>query len=138
MLGKIIETGQDTIYIKLESNSNFKLNQPVEVKEHRKKRSLPQNKLYWSFLEWCISSEGGDLISQGHWSKDALHMDIKSWIQSEYPNQFDYKELFSSAALDTKQFTDFIELVDRELMVKFFEIDTSKFWGEVEDKPLPF
>jgi len=41
--------------------------------------------------------------------------------------------LFSSAALNTKEFTEFIELVDRELIVKFFGIDTSPFWKMVDD-----
>ena len=47
-------------------------------------------------------------------------------------------EIFSTATLNTKEFNEYLALIDRELFVKFFGIDTSKFWGEIEDKPLPF
>jgi hypothetical protein len=79
------------------------------------------------------------LADKGHFEVDALHTDIKAWIQSEYPNQFNIKEMFSSATLNTKEITEFVALVDRELMVKFFRIDTSRFWGDVEkESELPF
>jgi hypothetical protein len=122
----------------LESPVEFKQNDLVDVKKHRRNRSLNQNRLYWSFLTWCISQEGGGLIEQGHFSSDALHSDIKAWIQSEYPHQFDFKKIFSSAELNSKEFNDFMELVERELMNNFFGIDTSKFWGTTEQGEMPF
>lgn len=135
MIGQIRAIGDDkkSVYIEFQEPVKFKLNQPVEVKDYRQQRTLQQNRLYWGFLQWCISREGGGLIDEGHFSVDGLHADIKAWIQSEYPNQFNFKELFSSAALNTKEFTEFIELVDRELMIKFFGIDTSPFWKMVDD-----
>jgi hypothetical protein len=140
MLGiiKDLADNKQSIYIEFDSPVSFKTNQPVKVTEHKKNRSLSQNRLYFGFLKWCISREGGGLIDQGHFAVDGLHADVKAWIQSEYPNQFDFKQIFSSAELNTKQFTDFIELVDRELMCKFFGIDSSVFWGEVNKGELPF
>jgi hypothetical protein len=139
MIGKVtaIQADQLAVFVEFDHPVNFKQGQRVEIKEHKSNRSLNQNRLYFGYLQWCISRDGGDLINEGHFSVDGLHADIKAWIQATYPNQFNYRELFSSAALNTKEFTDFIELVDRELMVKFFGIDTSPFWGEVKTE-LPF
>ena len=140
MIGQIRAVGDDkkSVYIEFKEPGKYKLNQLVEVKEHRPHRTLRQNRLYWGFLQWCISREGGGLIDEGHFSVDGLHADIKAWIQSEYPNQFNFRELFSSAALNTKEFTEFVELVDRELMIKFFGIDTSRFWAMVKSGEVPF
>jgi hypothetical protein len=138
MLGLVRDIQLNKITIEFTEPVKFKIGQQVDVKEHRKNRSLSQNKLYWGFLSWCISREGGDLINEGHWSTDALHLDIKSWIQATYPNKFNIKELFSSATLNTKEFTEFVEIVDRELMVQFFGIDTSRFWGMVNSGDVPF
>jgi hypothetical protein len=140
MLGRVtvIQEDKQAISIQFDNPISFKMNQPVKVTEHKKNRSLSQNRLYWGYLAWIISRDGGGLIDQGHFSPDALHQDIKSWVQSEYPNQFDFKQIFSSAELNTKQFTDFIELIDRELMVSFFGINTNGFWGEVNKGDVPF
>jgi hypothetical protein len=138
MLGLVRDIQLNKVTIECTEPVKFRIGQTVEVKEHRKNRSLSQNKLYWGFLSWCILREGGDLIDEGHWSTDALHLDIKSWIQATYPNKFNIKELFSSATLNTKEFTEFVEIVDRELMVQFFGIDTSRFWGMVNSGDVPF
>ena len=130
MIGKItaIQNDKKAIFVELQQPTEFKVNDIIDCKKFHKHRSLQQNRLYFAYLQWCISSDGGDLISQGHWSVDGLHSDIKAWIQSEYPHQFDFKKIFSSAELNSKEFSDFIEIVDRELMNKFFEISTDKFW----------
>ena len=140
MLGRITVVQQDNkaVFIELEQPCTFKMGQIVEIKEHKRRRTLPQNRLYFAFLNWCISREGGGLIDQGHFSVDSLHGDIKAWIQSEHPHQFNVDKLFTTTELNTKEFTEFIDIVDRELMVQFFGIDTSKFFGDgVKDK-LPF
>jgi hypothetical protein len=140
MLGKVtvIQDDLKAVFVELQEPTKFKLGDEVDIKKHKRKRSLSQNRLYFGFLQWCISPEGGDLASQGHWSVDGLHSDIKAWVQSKYPNHFDMEDIFTTTALNTKQFNEYLELVDRELMVGFFGIDTSRFWGEVEDKSLPF
>jgi hypothetical protein len=142
MLGKVtvIQSDNKAAFIEFQEPVKFKLNQLVEVKEHRKKRSLNQNALYWSWLTWCISPEGGDLIDQGFFSPDALHESIKAWIADKYPHQFTIKAInkFTTTELNTKEFNEYLGIVDRELMVNFFGIDTSQFWGEAEDKSLPF
>jgi hypothetical protein len=140
MLGKVtvVQDDKKAVFIELQEPTKLKLGDEVEIKKYRRKRTLSQNRLYWAYLTWCISEEGGGLIDQGHFSPDALHQDIKCWVQSKYPNQFDMEDIFTTTELNTKQFNEYLELVDRELMVKFFGIDTSRFWGEVEDKSLPF
>jgi hypothetical protein len=143
MLGivRAIQEDKKAVFIELTEPCNFKLNQPIEVKEHKKKRSLSQNALYWAYLTWIISPEGGNLIDQGHFSPDALHEDIKSWIETKYPHQFTARKInrFTTTELNTKEFNEYLAIVDRELMVQFFEINTAKFWGEVEaEKRLPF
>jgi hypothetical protein len=141
MLGRIsvIQDDRKAVFVEFDSPVSFKQGQQVDIKEHKRQRSLNQNRLYFGFLQWCISEDGGNLVEKGHFEVDGLHTDIKSWVQSEYPNQFNIKEIFSSATLNTKEFTEFIALVDRELMVKFFRIDTSRFWGDVEkESELPF
>lgn len=139
MFGKVVSIQDDKLaaFIELEQLATFKIGDQIDIKKHKRTRTIQQNRLYWAWLTWCISPEGGRLIDKGHWSTDGLHADIKAWIQSEHPHQFNVDKLFSSAELNTKEFTDFIDIVDRELMVKFFEIDTSKFFGEVKGK-LPF
>jgi len=142
MIGKItvIQDDQKAVFVELIEPANFKMNDLVDIKKHKSKRSISQNRLYWAYLTWIISIDGGGLIEQGHFSPDALHEDIKAWVVSKYPHQFTTKKInkFTTTELDTKEFTEFINLIDRELMVSFFEIDTSKFWGDGEEKALPF
>jgi hypothetical protein len=140
MLGRItvIQDDKKAIFIQLDQPANFKMGELIDIKKHRRNRTLSQNRLYFAFLSWCISREGGDLISQGHWSVDGLHSDIKFWIASEHPHQFNVDKLFSSAELNTKEFGEFIDIVDRELMVKFFGIDTDRFFGDGEKGEIPF
>jgi len=142
MNGKIICADDNhrefTVY--LDQPANFKLGSEVEVKPKSKIRSLNQNRLYWAYLTWVISADGGRLIDQGHFSPDALHENIKAWITDNYPHQFSGKQInkFTTTELNTKEFNDYIDIVDRELMVKFFEIPTNRFWGEHERPEVPF
>lgn len=78
----------------------------AEVKVYRKKRSLPQNKLYWMWLR-CISDETGN-------DEKALH----EYFSSEFLN-WEGSMIFgnyvavrkSTAELDTKEFTDYLEQI---------------------------
>jgi hypothetical protein len=131
MIGKIsvIQDDRKAIFITVDQPIDFKMNQLVDIEPHKNKRSLSQNRFYWAYLTWLISKSGEGLIDQGHWSTDGLHSDIKAWIKDKYPNQFDMHKMFTTTALNTKEFNDYIDIIDRELMVGFFGIDTSKFWG---------
>jgi hypothetical protein len=132
MLGKVIETGQDTIYIKLESNSNFKLNEVVNVSKKKKIRTLKQNAYYWCFLSWCIHPNGGALCEQGHFSSDGLHEDIKSWFTDKHKHDFEIDRKFTTTILDKQKFSQYFEIVNKELMIEFFGIDTSQFFRDYE------
>jgi hypothetical protein len=138
MLGRIVATQKDNkaVFVQMEQPYSFKMGEIVEVKKHRPKRTISQNRLYFGFLKWCIDN---GLAEKGHWSVDGLHSDIKSWIASEYPHQFNVDKLFSSAELNTKEFGEFIDIVDRELMVKFFELETWRFFGDGKsEEKVPF
>jgi hypothetical protein len=144
MIGLIraMQDDNKAVFIEFSTSAKFKMNQPVEVKVKRSIRTLPQNALYWSFLSWCISPEGGDLQSQGHFSIDALHEDIKSWFKSTHKHDFDIDKVFTTTELNAKEFGEYFEIVNAELMIQFFGIDTSGFFkddymgGEVD--PVPF
>jgi hypothetical protein len=129
MLGKITAIQQDhkAIFIELETTASFKMGQVVEVTKAKKHRSIQQNRLYWAFLTWCIHPKGGALCDQGHFSTDALHANVKAWIESTHAHDFAFDKNFSTADLTTKQFNDFLELVSHELFGEILGIDTSGF-----------
>lgn len=134
MLGTItvVQDDKKAIFIELDQPGNFKMGEKVNVSRKRSERSLKQNALYWCFLQWCVHPQGGDLQSQGHFSTDGLHQDIKEWFKDKHKHDFNIGERFSTTELDTKQFKDFLEIVDQELLVGFFGIDTSGFWSQLE------
>jgi hypothetical protein len=134
MLGKILSIQDDhkAAFIEFDA-SKLKMGDMVNIKKARSVRSLQQNRLYWAFISWCISPKGGDLQSQGHFSKDGLHEDIKQWFKSTHQHDFDIDEMLSTATLNTKEFTQYFEIVKFELMAGFFGIDVSKFDGYEPD-----
>ena len=132
MLGKIIETGQDTVYIKLSEKSNFKLGEEVVVNKPKKIRTLKQNATYWLYLSWCICPYGGCLQSLGHFSAEALHNDIKEWIKATHEHDFKMDKRFTTTELTRKEFTQFWEFVNQELMVEILGVDTSPFWKDLD------
>ncbi len=130
MIGKLSGYSEDRkqIYIDMKEPYKGKIGDEVNVSKRRSRRRLKQNNFYWAFLTWCI--ERGGLKQQGHWSTEALHGDIKTWAMTEHKTE--YKGDFSTADLGILEFVDYFNLIERELMNKFFGIDTSPFLAEYQ------
>ncbi len=78
----------------------------VSIKRHRERRTIDQNRLYFLWLA-CISNETGH-------SKDDLHDYFKqSYLGFEQRAVLNGKIHVnpSTSALDTKQFTDYLEQI---------------------------
>ena len=134
MLGQVraVQDDKKAVFVEFEEPCRFKMGDTVNVSDQKKKRTLKQNALYWVFLTWCIHPFGGDLQSQGHFSVDALHENIKEWFTATHRRQFNINGKFSTTSLNKKQFKEFFDLVNLELMVDILGVDTSGFWDEYE------
>jgi hypothetical protein len=135
MLGivRAIQDDKRAIFIELESKADFKINEQVTVSKTKKIRSIPQNNTYWLFLTWLVDPKGGDLKSQGYFSIDALHLNVKGYIQEVHPNQFKtLDKKFSTTQLSRQEFNEFLELINQELFVEILGVDTSGFWKDLE------
>lgn len=132
MIGRVtvVQDDKTAVFVQFDRPGVFKMGDEVNVSKQRKQRSLQQNRLYWAFLTWLIHPAGGDLRSQGHFSTDALHQDIKAWIESEHQHDFPIDKKFSTTELTTQQFNEFLDLVSQELFTEFLGVDVSGFWVE--------
>ncbi len=93
-------------------------------------RTHSQNNLYWLFLDWCIRH--GGLRDQGHFSPEALHIDLKAYFLSEKTltkGEFKALEEETTTTLTKSEFGEYVDKVD-QFMRDFFQLDTAPFWEE--------
>lgn len=134
MLGTIAKISQDkkAVLIMLDQAADFRISEQIVVNKAKKLRTVPQNALYWQYLTWVVNPRAGDLESQGFYSKDALHETIKAWIKREHEHDFKMDKKFTTTTLTRQEFSRFFDIVNLELMIEHFGIDTSPFWTDYE------
>ncbi len=134
MIGRIsiVQDDRKAVFVELEGPTKLKAGDSVKITKKQKARSLKQNAFYWAYLSWCIHPNGGSLCDQGHFSVDGLHEDIKAWFTDQHKHDFEIEGKFTTTELNTKGFSDYFEIVNKELMIEFFGIDTSGFFKDYE------
>jgi len=84
-------------------------------------RTLPQNSLYWTYLQWLIN-EGG-LKDHGHFDPMALHLDLKS----HFKDKIEALKEETTTIMTKSEFGEYFDMVDKFIQ-EFFGIETGPFW----------
>ena len=88
-------------------------------------RTLPQNALYWVYLNWLIDHAG--LKEHGHFFADELHGNLKKHILAGAKGESEAE--VTTTDLGKLEFSEYFEKVD-QFVQEFFGIDTAPFWQE--------
>jgi len=126
-------TPDGRLLAKLEFNSKLPLEGAIVNVKWGSTRTLPQNSLYWVYLNWLIHHAG--LKDKGHFDPYALHVNLKQHLIAEkalHKDVFVAVEEATTTNLDKKQFGEYIDAVDG-FIKEFFEIDTQPFFKEYAD-----
>lgn len=57
---------------------------------------------------------------------------MKAWIEASHSDDFPISKKFTTTELDKKEFGQFFDIINLELMVEILGVDTAGFWHEYE------
>jgi len=123
VLATKIDNGQ--MLAKLQFNGSLPRSGEILTVKWGSTRTLPQNSLYWVYLNWLINDAG--LKDHGHFFAEELHQNLKKHILPK--DKHESIEQVTTTDLTKSEFTDYFEKVDA-FVREFFEIDTTPFWDE--------
>lgn len=96
----------------------------VEIREQKRKRSLPQNRLYWQYLN-IIEAETGHLAEELH---EFFKMDILGFKDVTFKGRT-MPVPVSTTSLTTKGFTDYINEIQARVGAYGITLPSPSHWG---------